>query len=207
MNTLTIKVYESASVLLPFALVYILGKKLPTEKQRSSKPHTALLLAFAIYIFGVFYFTGVSTIYDVQRIGVEIYNEKINLIPFSQGADKTMLVLNIILFVPLGFMLPLIWPGYRKIGCTLLAGLSFTLLIEISQLFNHRATDVDDLLMNTLGCLVGYVLFRVFAFTTRTDMSKTNAGRMEAALYIAVMFLGRFLLFNEYGFAKMLYGF
>lgn len=40
-------------------------------------------------------------------------------------------------------------------------GSFFSLFIELIQLFSFRATDIDDLLMNTLGTWVGYLLFKV----------------------------------------------
>lgn len=68
------------------------------------------------------------------------------------------MALNMLLFVPLGILLPLLWRSCRLYK-TVAIGFSLSLLIELSQLFNYRATDIDDLLMNTLGTLLGYLLY------------------------------------------------
>ena len=48
----------------------------------------------------------------------------------------------------------------RSLAKTLLLGIEFSLLVEIVQLFSKVGSfDVDDILLNTLGVFVGYVLF------------------------------------------------
>lgn len=42
-----------------------------------------------------------------------------------------------------------------------MCGILFSLAIELNQLLNNRITDIDDLFTNTLGAIVGYVLYRV----------------------------------------------
>ncbi len=44
---------------------------------------------------------------------------------------------------------------------TALTGFTLSLIIELSQLFNRRITDIDDLMMNTLGALIGWAIFRM----------------------------------------------
>ena len=64
---------------------------------------------------------------------------------------------NSALFIPTGIMTPLIYKhlnGFRK---TVLTGFLISLTIEIIQLpFAVRCSDVDDLILNTLGCVAGY---------------------------------------------------
>lgn len=64
---------------------------------------------------------------------------------------------NIALFVPLGMLTVMLWRHTaRPVLRTVLAGLLFSLLIETTQfLFALGRTDIDDLLLNTLGAAVG----------------------------------------------------
>ena len=67
---------------------------------------------------------------------------------------------NIAMFIPVG----LVWPfGFKKldtIGKTVLAGAGYTLFIEITQLpFYLRCSDIDDLIMNTTGVLIGAIIY------------------------------------------------
>lgn len=68
---------------------------------------------------------------------------------------------NIVMFIPIGFFAGLLVdkPCWWK-GTLWAFGLSF--FIEVSQLFVCRGTDVDDLILNTLGGLMGYWLFLMF---------------------------------------------
>jgi glycopeptide antibiotics resistance protein len=71
---------------------------------------------------------------------------------------------NIIVFVPLGFAQPNPW---QTIRWTVLGGFIFSLTIELIQLtIPTRATDVDDLIFNTLGIAVG-ALFFVLLYRSR----------------------------------------
>lgn len=67
---------------------------------------------------------------------------------------------NIIGFIPFGFFLPIISKKHRKCAVILLFSLEFSLFIECTQLlFKVGCFDVDDLLMNTMGGVIGWMLF------------------------------------------------
>ena len=69
---------------------------------------------------------------------------------------------NIICFIPFGFFLPIVSRRGRKWYNTFLLGFAFSLCIEVTQLVVRVGSfDVDDLLLNTIGGAVGYVVFRV----------------------------------------------
>lgn len=87
-----------------------------------------------------------------------IFNPQINWLPFSEGFDISS-GLNIIFFIPLGIFLPLMWNTFDKLLPTFTIGFLFSFIIEIGQLFTlHRHTDVNDLIMNSLGVIAGWLL-------------------------------------------------
>lgn len=165
-----------------------------------------MVAVFAVYIAGVFYFTGAGTVWDWLRKG-SLNLRNINLLPFSNDIDTVAYGLNIVMFVPLGVLLPLIWRDKNSVSSILVYGAGFSLAIELSQLLNFRCPDIDDLIMNTLGAFVGYALFRAadkfFGFGENGD----RFSRFEPLVYIAAMFFGRFFFFNEMWMAGVLYGF
>lgn len=68
---------------------------------------------------------------------------------------------NIIMFMPVGFCSGLLWfngTWKRATG----VGFFFSFSIEVIQLFIGRITDIDDVILNTLGALLGYILYRLF---------------------------------------------
>lgn len=70
------------------------------------------------------------------------------------------LVLNILLFVPFGFLLPAGIRICRRFWVTYLAGLSMTVLIEVMQLVLGRGiVEMDDIFNNLLGTMIGFGLY------------------------------------------------
>lgn len=84
---------------------------------------------------------------------------RVNLLPFSQGDSLLNLLGNVVMFLPFGFSLPLLWRGWHW-RRTLLLGLAATGGIESWQLLIGRYFDVDDILLNTLGVLCGFLLWK-----------------------------------------------
>lgn len=74
---------------------------------------------------------------------------------------------NVLMFVPLGLLLPWLSPRLGRLWRTLLTGAAMITAVEILQLLSLRGfADVDDLLLNLIGCAVGYLLWKVFVFKT-----------------------------------------
>jgi glycopeptide antibiotics resistance protein len=67
---------------------------------------------------------------------------------------------NILLGAPFGVLVPVLAPGARGIWRVLLLTATVMLLVEMAQgaLVTGRAFDVDDVILNTSGALVGYLL-------------------------------------------------
>ena len=66
---------------------------------------------------------------------------------------------NIILFIPIGLVIPLLWSVSGRL--TLVTGFLSSLFIEVCQLFLLRGTDMDDLILNTFGVLMGVLLYKI----------------------------------------------
>ena len=94
---------------------------------------------------------------------------RMNLVPLVNLLDyesKKDLLLNIIgnfaLFIPTGIVTPILYRNLDSLKKVTLTGFLISLTIEIIQLpFAVRASDVDDLILNTAGCLLGYALYRL----------------------------------------------
>ena len=113
---------------------------------------------FVLYLCEMFDVVGIPAIQYIR------WEPNISLIPFSDetGWLGVQRVLNAVMFAPFGFLLPVLWCKCRKWKVTVLAGFLLSLTIEVLQMFCFRATDVDDLLMNTLGAFLGYLLAWLF---------------------------------------------
>lgn len=203
MDNLLFLGYEGLAALAPCALVFAAVQR--HGRRSVSAGRLAAVALFALYVVGALHVTGAGTLYDALRFGLEWRPDRMNLIPFSQEIDAVGYALNVVLLMPLGALLPVLNGERCRLGGVLAHGFAFSLLIELSQLLNIRSTDVDDLILNTLGALLGYGLFRLFA--RATGWRPRGGAAWEPALYIAALFAGRFLLFDEFGLARLLYGF
>jgi glycopeptide antibiotics resistance protein len=86
---------------------------------------------------------------------------------------------NVLLFVPLGFLLPLLFPAMRRWWRALAGGAGVSLAIELYQLAwpGVRKADVNDVLLNALGALVGFAALRL----TETFLGRRLCGQYGGA--------------------------
>lgn len=203
--------YEIFCEIVPF---FVAAWFLRRRKGKYSVPHTgrhsAYLLLFALYVMAVLHVTGAGTIYEAIRAkNVTLQNrmQYINLIPFSRDISISGYVLNIVMCVPFGFLVPLIWEDMGRVSRILPAGFLFSLLLEVSQLLNIRGTDVDDLIMNTLGALAGFVVYLAFDKVTDGRLQLKNVDARELPIFVIVMYLGRCLLFHYLGLMNLWFGY
>ena len=198
--------YEVLASLLPLAVGLLLwGRR---QKQCGPVPAVSLwirVVILAVYAVGMAHVTGAGTVYDLFLYGGEIRPEQINLLPFSRHVDLTAYLLNIVLFLPFGFLVPWFCSRMSGAGRVAAGGLGLSLLVELSQLLNNRSTDVDDLLLNTLGALAGWAVYRILRRWLPSPRRTLPTGLLWASLLVP--FAGRFLLFYEVGLARLLYGF
>lgn len=168
---------------------------LPRQKEKFIC-HMILSFVFLFYLFlAAWYVAGMGTIWDLFGYGK--IEGPVNLIPFSQSEGPLTYVLNIIMFLPLGFLLPLIWEDYQKLRKTTTMGFGFSLAIELCQLFCLRTTDIDDLLMNTLGSVIGYGIWRCFLRVfPKAGKQSMHLGSNEPVWYLILGMGGIFFLYN-----------
>ena len=100
-----------------------------------------------------------------------------------------------------------------------ISGFSLNNEAEITvQLFNDRIvfksgstylseSDIDDILLNVLGAAIGFMLYKLFDQLTKSKFRIKSPNAVELTFCILFVFASRFLLFNEMGLAKLLYGF
>ena len=123
-----------------------------------------LLLAYVVFISSGFgrvdheeYRYNLTLFHEIgryYRVGISTGNW--NLFKFNVFG-------NIIVFVPLGVFLPSLFQKFRKMLPIFLISLELSLVIEITQLVTRIGSfDVDDLLLNTVGGLLGGILFWMY---------------------------------------------
>ncbi len=130
---------------------------------------------FVIYILSLLYFTMMCrTSSDSRTLRSGLFDTIRSSVSMEGGLHVTdrvtfnAMLLNILLFVPLGFILPAIFKLFTKIYFMIPFGLIISLIIETTQYFTGLGVfDVDDLLFNTLGTALGALLFRLLVMVER----------------------------------------
>ena len=133
------------ALILYFVILHAVGKK-------QTAGHVIASFIVCFYLIGILTMTGICL--------PGFYSPRIVYIPFVdmiRGPKDT--VLNVLLFVPLGFFLPLLYDKYDRICKIALIGLLVSLSVEIAQMFGSGATDINDLITNTIGACLGYSFF------------------------------------------------
>ena len=137
------------------------------------------VLLFILYVLLLVYFLFFSEEYG--RVATEERMYRYNLIPFVEirrfwiyrkqlgvFAVFTNIFGNVIGFIPYGFILPVIAHKCRRGTFIITSGFALSLLVETVQLFARVGCfDVDDLILNTLGAAIGYLLFVVCNYLRR----------------------------------------
>lgn len=88
----------------------------------------------------------------------------------------TQTIANVLMFLPLGFIVPVAFDKARSFLKTAFSMMLFSLFIEVVQYFIGRSADIDDLMLNTLGGILGYLVFRIFSklFKDKKIWNKLN---------------------------------
>ncbi len=121
-----------------------------------------------VYLSFVLYFTLMPIITSLPFIFNHPY-DPMNFVPFvdvinGRGDFVRQVVLNVIITIPFGFLFPLVKNRNVKLLKTVLCTFLFSLSIELLQpLINgFRSADITDLINNTIGGIIGYIIYLIF---------------------------------------------
>lgn len=155
------------------------------------------VILFSIYIFALIMVTFIAnpssngiTAPLYERINLTPIINIINAITFNIQYAYIQLVLNIILFIPLGLFLPIIFRHLRSCPKTVLIAGAVTLVIELCQWllpFSNRIFDLDDIVCNVIGALVGYSIW--YLVTSIKYKAKNSHKFPWGAIIVCILFL------------------
>jgi D-alanyl-D-alanine carboxypeptidase len=169
------------------------------EKAKNNARLACLLVLYVLYIF----FILKITVFRGSASGVH----GVNFIPMSTIAEYLQSILhgnrivgiynifgNIFVFLPLGYITSLLFPKMRKSSRILVFVVAFSLTIEVSQFIcASGASDIDDVILNVLGGLIGY-----WTYGFITKLFKQNKYKVYiSVLMIAIINLS-FLAFTPH---------
>ena len=182
------------------SIILIIHNKYKNE--RGVSLYNIGIMLFSLSMVIIFSLTGIS---PMSGFHLDIRIDEISFIPLKGIIEMLQdgitrhsfinIIGNVIMFMPVGFLLPLIYTKVESCKKVVAIGFCISLLVEVSQLFLIRGTDVDDLILNTLGTLLGYLVFLIFKniFTEFTGkiiiLSKSMQNRLVLLSAILVPYI------------------
>lgn len=80
---------------------------------------------------------------------------------------------NVLVFVPFGFLVPVVYPKFERIIRVFVVSFIFVLCIEAAQFFTMLGSfDVDDILLNVIGSMIGYTFLRILHIVCKDKLNK-----------------------------------
>lgn len=178
-------------ITLLVGLLYIIFRFLKLKKSNGDINYKkeSLYLIFVCYIVGLFNLVLVPrNFWDIIWYNIfynfnenpfaGIFDFSYNFIPTIykiiigeytlDNWGKAMIVGNFLIFIPMGIMLPLVFKNINKKNIFVIAIL-ITLLIEILQPIVGRSFDIDDIIMNFIGSIIGYLAVTIFIKLKETN--------------------------------------
>ena len=176
--------YLAAVDMLPGVLILAPVYLLLNRAYYHSARKSFFYFLFSCYLSVIYILVGMP---NVTYIRPEV---NLNLIPLIGIVDDWKnAILNVLLFIPLGVLLPLLWDKFKTPRDTVLFGFSTSLSIELLQMLTFRATDVNDLITNTIGAYLGFLCsMRLFRKHRITEAGEARESVLVIAVVLLVMF-------------------
>ena len=209
-------------VVILVAVIYLVGYFLIYRKllKGTKKPRNWKLLLGAIFLIYLIVVVGATMLgrfgYMGRNINALLSSYRYAWYNFDQTEWRN-LILNICMFVPFGFFLPILFEKMRKIWRTYLTGFLFSVAIEGAQLALRRGIfECDDILNNFVGTMIGYgiaylVLSVVFSgLKVESKERHRNFGKKSFLLTVQIpllctvlFFCSVFLVYEKQEFGNM----
>jgi len=143
-------------------------------KKRKFKQFKTIEFVFLVYIITILDITGIIG----MQINIDWFKNSFSslglYLPTSRE-ELLMSILNMILFIPIGVFMPIVFQNKKcNMIVVLIVGLCFSIVIEFLQMFGGRMAELDDVLMNSLGTLMGYWFFLIYQYISK--IIKKEAG-------------------------------
>lgn len=186
-NTTWPMVVISVIVIISFRVTQIIINKEKVELHKE-----LLKLFFVIYILCLFQVVSQK---DVSYGGINYipFREMFRYMPGTYLFYKNILG-NMLLFLPFGFFVSY-FLNVKKAMIVVILSIIASSSIEITQLYIGRVFDVDDILLNISGALIGYFIYRImFKFSLKIPEKLKQEWILVVAIIILVLLLVRFVV-------------
>ena len=175
--------------ILPFAVMWRFFRK-KTFKEKgivTTTEHEIVSVLFIMFMAALVSQTIIPDLSGFSLENIEIHTERLTLVPFKEikiafslGGSFFLVnfIGNLIMFLPIAFFVGLLYNKPSFLKCVLIT-MAFSVFVELCQLPQDRGTDIDDVILNTLGGVIGYALCFIIGkifpeFAKRCKVSRSD---------------------------------
>lgn len=198
--------YLDPVLVIILVIAGLLAAKFASHTQRT----VVLLVICLVYFSALIYFTlisrseGYSGYTEVSLVPFRAFRRSFSFDPGLLGVIRILftdgfqaarqavhvdsiaairgIFLNVLLFVPFGYLLPTIAPRFRCWWKVILTGLSVSFLIELVQMFTGLGQfDLDDIITNLIGLAIGWLLWLLALKPREPKGKKIQSGEEESS--------------------------
>ena len=144
--------------------------------RKAAVPVAVLYAAVCVYVL-----FGIRNPARIAKVNLEPFRVLQRAVSFADGihirswGQLRIIALNILLFVPFGYLLPVLWKKADRWWKTVMIGFAVSLAVELLQLVTRLGMfDVDDIINNTIGAGAGYLLYLVLLRTGTGEENGTQ---------------------------------
>jgi len=189
-STLLPYVRYSILIVLIFVTGYLVYRKF-FQKKYPLRLATFLSISFLLcWVMTVFALTTSDRpLMYTGQVNMSLFSGYVSAWNKWSLAEFQLIIFNMIMFLPLGMLLPFIHPKYKSFWRVFFISLTFTAGIEVFQLVTGKGIfELDDLFHNTLGSIAGYFLIMVFLLSI--EKRKLHWRALGKAFIIPLSFVG-----------------
>lgn len=139
--------------------------------------YICMVVSVTLFPFPIGFNTNIENVYrSINMIPLKSIIDNISQIGIAYDGDVLFMIGlivknvggNILLLMPLGFLAPILRDKFKQFKSVMLLGFSVSISIEILQFLENfaggwgRITDIDDVICNVLGTIIGYFICKLF---------------------------------------------
>lgn len=194
-------------ILLTLGCIYLIYKKVFRGKKSVTKVQAisaGLLCAWLLLVLALTSLSRGSNF--TGAINLDFLSGYISAWNNWSISELQLIIFNMLMFAPLGFLLPLLWKKAEKFGVTLIASLGLTGFIEVFQLLTGTGIfELDDLFHNLIGSLFGYfcVMAVITAIREKTIRFAPIAKAFAIPCVISLILGGIFYAYDQQPYGNM----
>lgn len=140
------------------------------NKKKRSLLKWVCFLAYLLFLsYLLFYSAGFDRVeHEEYRYNLTMFQEIMRYYDYGMRTGNWKLFVlnvigNIVVFMPIGMFLPSLFSRCRNLFFTAILSFEISLCVEVVQLVTKVGSfDVDDLLLNTLGGICGYLVYMIY---------------------------------------------